>query len=161
MPTSADPKLSSGVVLCISLRRHMTLDGGEASLGKKRYPEKTQGTLGTTCRSDPSQTLAVTFPPEDDLTSCLAPGSRAAVSAATAASAAGVFAAIAVSVAGALFHLLPLRVTCLLFIQLHVLLVLLLLEFVSFLLLLRNLLFLLLLVLPVQLRVARVWSALR
>ena len=60
----------------------------------------------------------------------------------------------------ALLYLLPLRVTCLLFIQLHVLLVLLLLEFVSFLLLLRNLLFLLLLVLPVQLRVARIWSAL-
>ena len=59
----------------------------------------------------------------------------------------------------ALFHLLPLRVIRLLFIQLHVLLVLLLLELVSFLLLLRGLLFLLLLVLPVPLRVARIWSA--
>ena len=59
----------------------------------------------------------------------------------------------------ALFDLLTLRVVRLLFIQLHVLLVLFLLELVSFLLLLRNLLILLLLVLPVPLRVARIGSA--
>ncbi len=58
----------------------------------------------------------------------------------------------------ALFDLLSLRVTRLLFIQIHVLLVLLLLEFVSFLLLLRSLLILLLLVLPVPLRVAGIGS---
>jgi hypothetical protein len=59
-----------------------------------------------------------------------------------------------------LLYLLLLRVIRLLFIQVQVLLVLLLLEFVSLLLLLRNLLFLLLLVLLVQLRLARIWSAL-
>src|ERR1700687_629502 len=58
----------------------------------------------------------------------------------------------------ALFHLLPVRVTRPLFLQLHVLLVLLLLEFVSFLLLLCDLFLLLLLVLLVHFRVAGIWS---
>ena len=57
-----------------------------------------------------------------------------------------------------LFHLLPLRVTRLLFIQLHVFLVLFLLEFVAFLLLFRELLILLLLVFFVEVRVACIWS---
>src|SRR5208282_5370332 len=57
---------------------------------EKRHPLETQGAMDITCQSDPIQTLAVTSPLADDFISCPAPGSLAAVSAATAASAAGV-----------------------------------------------------------------------
>ena len=126
---------------------------------EKRHPLETQGAMDITCQSDPIQTLAVTSPLADDFISCPAPGSLAAVSAATAASAAVSCLQLLRLLLMGLFHLLPLRVTRLLFIQLHVFLVLFLLELVAFLLLLRSLLVLLLLVLPVPLRVARIWSA--
>src|SRR5208282_236000 len=65
---------------------------------EKRHPLETQGAMDITCQSDPIQTLAVTSPLADDFISCPAPGSLAAVSAATAASAAGVLPATAASV---------------------------------------------------------------